>query len=108
VRARRHPNGTHLIVRWDTITCTADDYDVLFGDLAAVGSLAIDSAACSIGTAGFASVAMPPGDAFFLVVAESAGNVEGSHGYASDGTPRDSSGVGLCGIVARALDGTCP
>jgi outer membrane protein assembly factor BamB len=105
---RKHPNGTDLIVRWDALTCTAADYHLVLGDLAAVASLTLSGAVCSIGTTGAAIFTPPAGSIFLLVAAENADGVEGGHGYDGDGAPRSSSAVGLCGITAQLLGTGCP
>ena len=94
-------------LRWDTRTCTARDYNLFFGDLAAVGSGTITSAACGLGTSGTASVLAPAGDVYFVLATENAVSVESSHGEDSEGNPRPD-GVGFCGITAQSLAGSCP
>ena len=102
----RQPNGD-LTVSWDVATCTAADYNLLLGDLAVVASLPISDAVCSLGTTGSAVFTPPAASVFFLVAAENADGIEGGHGYASDGSPRPSNAIGLCGIVGQSLDGSC-
>ncbi len=106
--ARLHPNGTQIIVRWDALTCSADDYNLLLGDLATVSSLTISGAVCSIGTIGGTVFSPPAGSIFFLVAAENASGIEGGHGYGSDGLPRPSNAIGLCGVVGQHLGSGCP
>jgi len=103
----RRASGTDLVVHWDALTCTADDYNLLFGDLALVSSLPISGAVCGLGTTGEAVFTPPVGSIFFLVAAENADGIEGGHGYASDGSPRPSNAIGLCGVVGQSLDGSC-
>ena len=99
-------DGVHLNVTWDA-SCVADDTNLFFGDLAAVGSGTITSAACGLGTSGTASVLAPAGDVYFVLATENAVSVESGHGEDSEGNPRPD-GVGFCGITAQSLAGSCP
>jgi hypothetical protein len=100
--------GGNLVIRWDVTTCPADDYNLFSGDLALVSSLVISTADCSLGATGAVVVSPSAGSAFFLLAAENAGGVESGHGLDGNGDPRSSNAVGLCGISAQSLDGSCP
>jgi hypothetical protein len=106
--AARHANGIDVNVSWDVVTCPASDYNLFFGDLAFVSSVTIDGAVCGLGTSGEATFTPPAGDVFFVVASESTDGVESGHGTDHAGAPRPSDGIGLCGITAQSLDGTCP
>lgn len=108
LRASLAANGVDVDITWDVVACPADDYNLFLGDLGQVASLAIDAAECGLGTAGQATFTPPAGSTFFLLAAESADGVESGHGLDGAGAPRDSDGIGLCGIVAQSLAGTCP
>jgi hypothetical protein len=86
----------------------ADDTNLFFGDLAAVSTGTITSAACGLGTSGTATVLPPSGNVYFLLAGENAVGVESGHGTDSEGNPRPTTGVGFCGITAQSLAGTCP
>jgi hypothetical protein len=100
--------GLDLAVTWDASRCPAGEYNLFAGDLADVAMLALDAAACSLGTSGSATFTPPPGEVFFFIASESRTGVEGNHGFQSDGSPRPSSGVGFCGTVEQATDASCP
>ena len=100
-------DDVHLTITWDA-SCVADDTNLFFGDLAAVGSGTIASVVCSLGTSGTATALAPAGDVYFVLATENAASVESSHGVDSEGKPRPGSGVGLCGITAQSLAGSCP
>ncbi len=100
-----------LWLRWDTETCTAEQYHLLAGPLEAVASGAYDEAACALGRGGEQVVPMPRqgnGSAFFVVVGAHGAGTEGPHGYRSDGSARPNSGRGFCGIVSQDLAAACP
>ena len=106
--ARKHSDGVDIVVRWDVLTCPADDYNLLLGDLSAVSSVNVTSAVCGLGTSGAATFTPPAGNVFWVIASENADGVEGSHGVDSNGDPRPSNAIGLCGIVDQSFDGTCP
>ena len=95
---------------WDVSTCLASDYHILFGSLANVASLSIDGGVCSIGTTGsFTWSSVPPGGRWFLVVADDGNDTEGSWGTDSSGAQRGGNTIsGVCAIIARDNNGTCP
>jgi hypothetical protein len=101
-------NGTDVDVTWDTASCPAADYNLLYGNLAAVGSLGYSGAACSLGTSGSASFTPPAGDAFWIIVGVDAADRESSHGFDSTGAPRDASSAGLCGVEIQVNASSCP
>jgi hypothetical protein len=98
-------------LRWDTLRCTARDYNLFHGDLAGVSSYAYDGAACGLGTAGEATVAIPSspsGNVFFVVASSNGSGTEGPHGFTSAGAPRAANGTGWCGVTAQAATASCP
>jgi hypothetical protein len=108
MRVGKSVGSSDLVIRWDVRTCPADDYNLFFGDLAAVSSVTLSSAACGLGDGGLASVSPPPGSVFLILASQGTGGVESGHGMNSTGRPRPSNGIGFCGIVEQSLEGTCP
>jgi hypothetical protein len=91
-------------VRWDSVTCTSRDYNLFYGDLAAVATGVHGGAVCGLGTSGSATVSlpdMPSGGAYFLVAGTDGNGNEGPHG-------NGANGVGLCGLTAQSSTATCP
>jgi hypothetical protein len=107
-------DGTSLHVTWDTATCTAPGYNIYYGDLANVSSVALSGSQCGIGTGGSYDWTsnVPPGNVFFIIVANDGMTTEGSWG--SDyigGVHHERGGTaasGQCGITNRVNGGTCP
>ncbi len=99
-----------LWLRWDTLTCTAADYNLFYGPLGSVGQGTYAGSVCGLGRTGEAVVPMPAGDSlYFRIGAVSPSGAEGPHGFTSAGTPAPSSGVGLCGSVTSHEDvASCP
>ena len=101
--------GATIDIIWDSSSCQATNYELLFGPLATVGSYTLDAADCGLGLTGsYAWSGVPPGDLWFLVVGHDDGGTEGTWGSDSNGTERAGTTASLeCGNLARANDGTC-
>lgn len=111
MRADSLAGGATLRVRWDTVSCTAHDYNLFYGDLANVASYTYDGAVCGLGTSGIADVPMPTsasGNVFFLIASTDGAGTEGPHGYAAPGVPTSANGIGFCGIAQQAASASCP
>ena len=108
--SRANPSGTDINLQWDTATCTAQDYNVLYGSLANVASYALDGSACALGTSGLAAWnAVPAGNLWFVVTAQNGSGIESSWGRASSGAERNGMNAsGQCGNASRNNGGTCP
>jgi len=102
-------DDTTLSVNWDVATCTSPDHEILYGDLANVGSYALGGAVCGLGTSGTATWSgVPAGDLWFLVVGVDGAGTEATWGDATAG-PRNGSVVsGQCGNTARTNGTSCP
>jgi hypothetical protein len=108
--SRVTPSGDSIAVTWDTTTCSAAGYNLLYGDLANVSSYALSGSACGIGTGGsFTWNSVPAGDLFFLVVSTNGAGTEGSWGNHSQlGERHGLVPSGQCSITAKEISGTCP
>jgi subtilisin-like proprotein convertase family protein len=95
---------------WDTTTCSARNYHLLYGDLSQVSSYQLNGGVCGLGPVGtYSWNGTPAGDLWFVVVADDAGSLEGSWGNDSAGTPRNGSTASAqCGFASRSNAGTCP
>jgi len=97
--------GDELTVSWSTAACAASDHALFMGSIGDFGSTT--DATCSIGSSGSVSIAMPPGDVWFLVA-----GVEGDR-YSSVGDGASGERV-LSGVEAFCLSfvpdtsQTCP
>jgi hypothetical protein len=102
--------GDQISLSWDTATCAAVDYNLIYGDLSGVSSHALTGSECSLGTAGsFSWSNVPPGDLFFLVVGTDRTGTESSWGTDSLYGERNGEGAsGQCSVVAKDASGTCP
>jgi len=111
---RTAQDGTSLHVTWDTATCTAPGYSIYYGDLANVPSVALSGSQCGIGASGSYEWTsnVPPGNVFFIIVANDGMTTEGSWGGDYIGGVHHERGgtaaSGQCGITNRVNGGTCP
>jgi hypothetical protein len=107
---RLTPAGDSIAVTWDAASCTATEYNLLFGDLSNVSSHTLAGSECSIGTSGSHTwTAVPGGDLFFLVVGTDGSGTEGSWGDQSLlGERNGLTPSGECGTVAKEISGACP
>jgi len=102
--------GDQISLSWDTATCAASDYILVYGDLSGVATYALSGSECSLRTAGsFDWSNVPPGDLFFLVIGIDGAGTESSWGTDSlHGERNGESPSGQCGVVAKDASGTCP
>ena len=107
---RLTPGGDSIAVSWDATSCTAVEYNLLYGDLSDVASTAITGGECAIGTGGsFDWNGVPSGDLFFLVVGADGNGTESSWGR--DSLLGERNGITAsaeCATAAKDLSGTCP
>jgi hypothetical protein len=107
---RLTPAGDRISLGWDTNSCAASDYNLLYGDLAAVSSYTLSGSECALGRSGsFEWSNVPPGDLFFLVVGTDGDGTESSWGRdALYGERNGETASGQCSVVAKDVSGTCP
>jgi hypothetical protein len=106
--AGKNANGTDIDVTWDVASCPEDDYNLFFGDLAAVKAYAYSGAACALGASGQATFTPPVGSAFWVIAGVDADAREGSHGFDHSGRTRPADAGGLCGVVTQLRSAVCP
>jgi hypothetical protein len=109
--AQRISGGTTLRVTWDTLDCTARDYNLFYGDLANVATYAYSGEICGLGTSGKMDVPMPStasGNAFFVIASTDGAGKESPHDYLLGGAPSPANGIGLCGITQQVSTASCP
>jgi hypothetical protein len=105
------PTGDRIEVNWDTDSCPAFSYNLIFGNLADVSTYSLQGSECAIGTAGtFDWMDVPAGDLFFLVVGvEENGVYESSWGVDSSGSERHNTAPsGMCGVATKDITLSCP
>jgi hypothetical protein len=102
--------GDVIDVAWDTASCAAAGYDLIYGNLADVSTWTISGGECSLGTAGSHTWSgVPAGDLFFLVIGNDGAGTESSWGIDSQlGERNGLTPSGQCGTVAKEISGTCP
>src|SRR5262249_48377075 len=61
MRAAKNRNGADIDVTWDVTGCPASRYNLFYGDLASVATLAYTGAVCGLGATGRATFTPPPG-----------------------------------------------
>jgi hypothetical protein len=103
-------SGDTISFSWDATSCTANSYDLLYGDLANVATYALDGSICSIGTSGgFTWNGVPGGDLYFLVVGSDGQGTESSWGLDDVGTERNGmTASGECSNINKEIASTCP
>ena len=103
-------SGDMLFVSWDNSTCSAADYNLLYGDLSGVNTLALSGSECSLGAGGsFSWNSVPAGNLFFLVVGTDGSGIESSWGL--DGNDGERNGLtvsGECSTTFKEPSNTCP
>jgi hypothetical protein len=108
--ARLDPAGSSLQVDWDATSCTAVEYNLLYGGLDDVATYALSGSECAIGSGGsFTWNGVPGGDLWFLVVGTDGSGTESSWGR--DSLLGERNGVtasGECSTVGKSVSGTCP
>jgi hypothetical protein len=102
--------GDQISLSWDTTSCSTNDYNLIYGDLAGVSSYTITGGECSLGATGvFDWSNVPAGDLFFLVVGTDRGGVESGWGTDSlYGERNGESPSGQCGVLTKDASGSCP
>jgi len=101
-------SGADLQIGFDG-GCGAADYNLLYGDLAAVGTYALSGSECSIGAAGsFDWTAVPGGDLYFLLVGVDANGTESSWGEGALGERSGLTSSGMCGSTVKEITNVCP
>ncbi|MDQ7008341.1 MAG: hypothetical protein Q9Q40_14060 [Acidobacteriota bacterium] len=98
--------GGELTVDWDAGACPADGHHIVWYDLAQIAGYVVVDETCDIGTSGTWTGPPPGGGVGLVVVADdAAGDVEGSHGSAADGSERSSRST-ICRTI-KDTAGTC-
>ena len=100
-------SGGDLRVSWDSTSCPAPGYHLLWFDLGALPDLTAIDEICNAGVSGSWSGAPPAGSALGVIVAaDDGGAIEGSHGFGRDGRGRGSAALRRGGRVKlRAGEG---
>jgi hypothetical protein len=103
--------GDRISIDWDAASCTTQDYNLIFGNLADVSTYALQGSVCAIGGTGFYDwQGVPPGDLFFLIVGvEETGVYESSWGTDDTGVERHGTAPSsMCGVTSKDSSMSCP
>lgn len=102
--------GSTIDLDWDTASCVAPDYHILYGPLASLAGYALGGGVCGLGTSGsYTWSGVPSDDLWFLVVGNDGDRVEGTWGKDHSGTHvGGTTASGQCGYSTRDNTGACP
>jgi hypothetical protein len=103
--------GDRMRIYWDASSCQAEDYNLIFGDLADVSSLTLQGAECGIGVLGsYGWRGVPAGDLFLLLVGvDDTGVYESSWGTDGSGAERNGTAPSnMCGVTTKDATESCP
>lgn len=108
--SRNDVSGGSIDVTYDTATCSAAEYQLLFGPLGSVNLPTVTGSQCDLGDSGNANwTTVPPGDLWFIVVTGNGEGLEGRWGMRTDGLPRDdATASGECGGIQLDTSSSCP
>jgi hypothetical protein len=103
-------SGDAIRVQWDTASCTAAGYNLVFGDLIGVSTYTLTGSHCAIGTGGvYDWTGVPAGDLYFLVIGHDGVGAESSWGLHSGFGERNGFAPSVeCATVAKDPTGSCP
>ncbi len=102
-------NGAGIDLTWNAATCTATDYNLLYGDLSNVSTHALQGSVCALGNGGSFTWASPPsGDLFFVVVSTDGAGAEGSWGLTRTLAERNgTTPSNECGVTLKNATNYC-
>ncbi|MDH3627245.1 MAG: immune inhibitor A [Acidobacteriota bacterium] len=108
--SRQTVTGDMIDVSWDTASCTANNYNLIYGNLSTVSSYALTGSVCGVGTSGTTLWSgVPAGNLFFLVVGDNGSGSESSWGSDSGGGERNGlAASGECAVGLKETTATCP
>jgi len=105
---RVNVSGSEIDVSWDT-SCGATEFNLLYGDLGNVSTVALSGSECSLGSSGsYSWTSVPVGNLFFLIVGSDGIDVESSWGTDSNLGERGAlAASGECGAAFKDVANTC-
>jgi hypothetical protein len=108
--ARLGVSGDAIDVFWDATSCPATDYDLIFGDLADVGTYTLAGAECGLDSDGsYGWTGVPAGSLYFIVVGTDGAGIESSWGTNSDLVERNGpSSSNECSTFLKDASIECP
>jgi hypothetical protein len=102
-------DGSSINLTWDTTTCVAGDYHVLYGPLSGLPTTTVSGSVCDLGTSGaYSWTHVPAGNLWFVIVSDDNVSIEGSWGTATSGPMGGTTVSGMCGMTSRNNGGSCP
>ena len=107
--SRAASDGSSINLTWDTTTCVAGDYHVLYGPLSGLPTTTVSGSVCDLGTSGaYSWTHVPAGNLWFVIVSDDNVSIEGSWGTATSGPMGGTTVSGMCGMTSRNNGGSCP
>jgi len=103
--------GDWIQVDWDAASCPAQDYNLLYGNLADLSAYALQGSVCALGISGsYDWSAVPAGDLYYLVVGtDGTGVYESSWGVDGAGAERNGTSPSvMCGVTTKDIVEECP
>ena len=106
--ATRAPGSASIDLTWDATSCGSGVFNVIYGDLANVGTYGLSGSECSIGSSGAYPWASPPADSiYYLIVGGDGAGTESSWGQSTFGERNGLIPSGQCGATAKNVSATC-
>jgi hypothetical protein len=105
--ARADVAGAAIALSWDTASCTAPAYNLLWGDLASAALALPAGSECAIGSGTFDWATVPAADLYFLVVGSDGAETESSWGRTSQGERNALDASGECGTTQKNISNNC-
>jgi hypothetical protein len=103
--------GDQIRIDWDTSSCPANDYNLIFGNLTEVSTYTLLGGECALGGSGtYVWNGVPAGDLFILLVGQDhTGVYESSWGTDSTDSERNGTAPSnMCGVTSKDGTETCP
>jgi hypothetical protein len=110
LRAKRLlADGSRIAIYWDN-SCSPAKVKVVYGPLSEVAQYTISGAICSIPPFVNPRVwnGIPPGDFWFLMIADDGFGTESSWGQSSTGERNGTTASGQCGTTQKDVTTSCP
>jgi len=104
---RETVGGDQIGISWDA-GCGATQYNLIYGDLANLTTLALSGNQCDIGNGSYTWNGVPSGNLFYLVIGSDGSGTESPWGLATAGERNGIDPSGACGATTKDLSGSCP
>ncbi len=107
--SKLQPDGSQLRLTWDSASCPASDYNLIWGNLTELSTYMLQGGECLLGADGSHDwPTAAPGDIYILIVGYES-NIESNWGTDSNGDPRNGlNPSNICDAWSRENSTTCP